>query len=93
MTLNDEPDRVAASMSTATERTLAEVWRDVLHVPYVQPGDNFFALGGNSMQAMQVIVRARRAFGRKLRLADMFATDDLRALAVLVDGAVHTETA
>lgn len=73
---------------TATEQALAEIWREVLGVDIVTPDDNFFALGGSSLKAMQVVTRARRSLGRqRFGLADMFKATSLREIAQGLDGA------
>jgi amino acid adenylation domain-containing protein/non-ribosomal peptide synthase protein (TIGR01720 family) len=44
---------------TATERELGAIWREVLALRHVGPRDGFFALGGDSIQCIQVCARAR----------------------------------
>jgi amino acid adenylation domain-containing protein len=62
--------RLAASASSAprteTEMVLAEVWRDVLKIPYVGINDNFFDLGGHSLLAIQMIEQVARATGYRI---------------------------
>ncbi|WP_237719767.1 non-ribosomal peptide synthetase [Herbaspirillum sp. CF444] len=43
-----------------TERQLAGIWAQVLNVAQVQPGHNFFELGGDSILAIQVVSKANR---------------------------------
>jgi amino acid adenylation domain-containing protein len=57
---------------TAAETLLAEVWREVLGVARVGIHDNFFALGGDSIQSLQVIARARK---RGLKLSPKLLFD------------------
>ncbi len=45
----------------AAEDTLARLWADLLQVERVGIHDNFFALGGDSILAIQVVGRARQA--------------------------------
>ncbi|HEX2130712.1 MAG TPA: amino acid adenylation domain-containing protein [Actinophytocola sp.] len=45
------------------ERGVARLWRQVLGVDRVDPGDNFFALGGNSMLAAELLAKVRGTFG------------------------------
>ncbi|WP_162949598.1 phosphopantetheine-binding protein, partial [Pseudomonas aeruginosa] len=45
----------------AVERTLAEIWQDLLGVERVGLDDNFFSLGGDSIVSIQVVSRARQA--------------------------------
>ncbi|VVE15887.1 Tyrocidine synthase 3 [Pandoraea capi] len=63
------------------EATLAEVWRDVLGVESVSRDDNFFALGGHSLQAMQIVSQLATKHGKALALRDVFAAATLSTLA------------
>jgi aryl carrier-like protein len=62
------------------ERRLARVWQDVLEVGEVAPESDFFALGGDSILAMQVVSRARQ-LGLYLKTRDIFEASSLKALA------------
>jgi amino acid adenylation domain-containing protein len=75
-------------LRTPTEEALAEIWRDVLAVERVGAGDNFFALGGHSLSATQVISRIRTLSGVELPLRDLFQAETLASLAERVDAAV-----
>ena len=46
---------------TEQEEVLARIWAEVLGVERVGVGDNFFALGGDSILSLQVVARARGA--------------------------------
>ncbi|MFJ2477941.1 amino acid adenylation domain-containing protein [Streptomyces sp. NPDC087659] len=48
---------------------LVELWQDLLGVPGVLPGDDFFALGGDSLQAVRLIGRIREEFDAELTLS------------------------
>ncbi len=50
-----------AAPRTAMEMAVAQLWRDVLHLDRVGIHDNFFALGGDSITAIQLAHRARGA--------------------------------
>ncbi|AMA46431.1 non-ribosomal peptide synthase/polyketide synthase [Pseudomonas alabamensis] len=65
---------------TATQQTLAAIWREVLGVPEVGLEDNFFELGGDSIIAIQVVSRARRE-GLQFSPRDLFQFQTLRRLA------------
>jgi hypothetical protein len=78
----------AGTTMTATEAALAAIWAEVLGIETVTPDDNFFALGGSSLKAMQAVTRTRRALGQqKFGLADMFKATTLREAAEALDGA------
>lgn len=82
----DRPPRPAAPPSGP----VAEVVAEVLQVADVGPDDNFFALGGDSLQAMEVAARLRRrgvvvSAGQVLAAPTVAALAELAALAALAE--------
>ncbi|WP_346730392.1 amino acid adenylation domain-containing protein [Caballeronia sp. dw_276] len=71
---------------TDTERALASIWSEVLHVERVGAGDNFFELGGHSLLASQVRARIGRQLGREISLRSLFDAPVLNQLAAHIDG-------
>jgi amino acid adenylation domain-containing protein len=63
------------------EAGLAEIWCEVLHLPRVDRWDNFFALGGHSLSATQVVSRVRARWQTELPLRALFDDPTLQALA------------
>nr|WP_237547912.1 amino acid adenylation domain-containing protein [Streptomyces sp. SID5473] len=59
---------------------LAGIWRDVLGVTRINPEDNFFDLGGDSLSAMEVAIRAGD-LGLRIRPADVYTTGTFGELA------------
>lgn len=77
-----------ARLRTPTELALAEIWGDVLRRPAPGRNGDFFALGGDSLRAAQVLSRIRRMFAVDLPLAAIFEARSLEALAGRVDTVV-----
>ena len=73
--------------TSAEERIVTEILGPLLGVPDVGVEDDFFALGGNSLQATQVTSRVRDAFGVEVDLVDFFRRPTAAHLAELVDAA------
>ncbi|MBL0388673.1 amino acid adenylation domain-containing protein [Tumebacillus sp. ITR2] len=65
----------------ALEMELAALWQDVLRVERVGAEDDFFALGGHSLNATTLVARIAKQLGREVPLAQFFATPTLRGLA------------
>jgi len=63
------------------ETMLAAIWVEVLGRASVGRHDHFFELGGNSVQAMQVIVRLRQAADIEVEIADIFLHPELSMLS------------
>ncbi|HEX2077187.1 MAG TPA: amino acid adenylation domain-containing protein, partial [Longimicrobium sp.] len=78
-----ERDEPYAAPATAEEALLARIWGEVLDLDQVGVDDNFFALGGDSIHAIQVIARAARA-GARITPQDVFRHRTVRRLAAAV---------
>jgi len=64
------------------EKTLAEIWAEVLRVARVGIHDNFFALGGDSILGIQIVARANRA-GLNLSPRQIFQYQTVAQLAAV----------
>ena len=77
------PTAAATTMPrSTTEMQIAEIWQQLLGVPGVQQGDNFFALGGHSLLAVQAHRDIRSALkAERLSITDIFRFPTLDRLA------------
>jgi amino acid adenylation domain-containing protein len=73
---------------TPTETALAQMWAETLRVERVGLDDNFFDLGGHSLNATQLVSRVRARFGVDLQLADFFAAATVRGAAERIEAAL-----
>ncbi len=71
-----------------TTRTLARLWQEVLDVERVGEEDDFFALGGHSLMATQVINRTCQLFDIELTVRALFDAPRLADLGAVVSAAV-----
>ncbi|MEO2256755.1 non-ribosomal peptide synthase/polyketide synthase [Paenibacillus amylolyticus] len=74
---------------TPAEKALALVWQSVLGVDQVGTMDNFFALGGDSIKALQVSSRLLQS-GYKLVMKDLFHYPTISALSLRLQTAERT---
>ncbi|GHB56767.1 hypothetical protein GCM10010347_28610 [Streptomyces cirratus] len=65
---------------TAHETTLCTLFAEVLGLPRVHPGQSFTGLGGDSIQAIQVVSRARLA-GLVVTTREVLRSESVSALA------------
>ncbi|MDY6838549.1 MAG: amino acid adenylation domain-containing protein [Thermodesulfobacteriota bacterium] len=66
---------------SSVEKTLANIWEEVLRIERVGLYDDFFELGGHSLSATQVISRLRDTFQIELSVADLFEVPTVANLA------------
>ncbi len=64
------------------EQQLCDIWQAVLNLPQCGRNDDFFALGGHSLPAMQVIDGIEDRLGWRPALADLFASPTPAGLAL-----------
>jgi len=69
---------------TKTERTLAEVWAEILDVEQVGIHDNFFTLGGDSVSATRIVARLHGALKLDLPLTILFDHPTVAELASFI---------
>ncbi|OAB58116.1 hypothetical protein AY600_04805 [Phormidium willei BDU 130791] len=67
------------------ERTLAQIWQDVLEIDQVGLQDNFFDLGGHSLLLAEVHQRLQQQLNCSLALMDLFRYPTIAALAAALD--------
>jgi len=78
-------DHGAAPPRTATEEKVAAVWCEVMGLAQVGLEDDFFALGGHSFLAMQLVSRLRQALALDISLRDLFAAPTVGGLAAAAE--------
>ncbi|NJO05318.1 MAG: hypothetical protein HC876_07235 [Chloroflexaceae bacterium] len=80
-----ERDRPYLAPRTPVEVMIARIWGDVLGVERVGIDDGFFALGGHSLRATQIVARLREAFAVDIPLRLMFEDVTVARLAEAIE--------
>jgi hypothetical protein len=83
-------DGDAGEPRTPTEELLLRLWREVLRLPRIGMHDSFFALGGNSLFAAQIVARTSAELQVQLPLALLFqGAPTIAGLAGRIDEFLH----
>jgi acyl carrier protein len=69
---------------TKLEKEIASIWAQVLSLERVGRHDNFFALGGQSLSAMQIVARIHQALQVEIPLQTMFAAPTIERMAAVI---------
>jgi len=75
--------------TTPTQEILIAIWREVLDRTDMGIHDNFFDLGGHSLNATRIITRIKASFGVLLPLRTMFEAPTIAELARRVETSRH----
>ena len=74
-----------AAPVSETESALGKVWKRILRTRAVDPGDDFFALGGDSLSASRLVVLAGQEFGVEMPVSVVFDQPRLSGQAAWLD--------
>ncbi|MRR07219.1 MAG: hypothetical protein EG828_09790 [Deltaproteobacteria bacterium] len=75
--------------STETEKKLANLWMKILKVKRVGRNDNFFNLGGTSIDAVSLFVEIERMFQMRLPLSILLQAPTVKQLTSFVQESVQ----
>jgi len=81
----DDTEAPVVPPRTPTEEAIAALWRKVLRQERVSIRDNFFAAGGHSLTAVNLVGRINRDLGSSLPLQVLFDAPTIAELARRVD--------
>ncbi len=74
----------ASPQSAGVAGGLAQLWKTLLGVSEVKPGDDFFDLGGHSLLATSAVFQIRQTFGCSVSVDELFVNSRFQELAALV---------
>lgn len=78
-----------AAPSGETVQRIAAIWSEVLAVDAIGIDDNFFDIGGDSLQATMIIARIQESLGVELSMAALFDRPTIGRLAAEVETAIQ----
>ncbi len=81
------PADAPVSPQTEIEQMIATVWQRVLGLKQVSVEDNFFDVGGDSLQLLEAHAELQRMLSPDLAITDLFEYPTVRALARHIGGA------
>lgn len=77
-------DEVYVAPSNETEEKLVQIWQELLGISKVGVNDNFFSLGGHSLNAATLVYRIHKEFDAELQIRDVFTSHTIKGLAELI---------
>jgi FkbH-like protein len=83
--VTQRPRAAQAEPGTATERALVALWEEILGIAGIGIDDDFFALGGSSLQAARMIAEVAHARSVLLPLTTIIEAPTIRRFSLRVD--------
>jgi amino acid adenylation domain-containing protein len=78
-------DSAAFAPDTPLEQILHALWTEILGVADLGPDDNFFDVGGHSLQALKVVSALKDRANIDIPVRYMFESNSLRTLALMIE--------
>ncbi|MCC9018867.1 non-ribosomal peptide synthetase [Flavobacterium lipolyticum] len=76
---------VYVSPESDLEKQLVTIWQDILEKDRIGIEDSFFALGGHSLKAIQVISKIQKEFNIKIELKELYNEPRIKNLASYIE--------
>jgi acyl-CoA synthetase (AMP-forming)/AMP-acid ligase II/thioesterase domain-containing protein/acyl carrier protein len=73
-----------SSEASAHQEKLLQIWKEVLNIPTVSPDDDFFRCGGNSLAAIELLIKIQRAFHLALPPDTIYVHPTIRQLGGMI---------
>ncbi len=77
----DQSEDVSEPDQLPIRESLAGIWKALLNVQQLQPVDDFFDLGGDSLTVIRLLMEVEKQFGRRLTSRQLLENSTLEALA------------
>jgi len=81
---NPDQDRIHLQARDAVEKQLVNIWESVLKTKPIGVQDNYFELGGTSLNAAQLFSQVEKTFRKKLPLAILFQAPTIEKQAAIL---------
>ena len=89
LALDLKPEYVAPE--SPAEKTLADIWSEILGIDRIGTRDNFFSLGGDSLSATRTISEVRSVFQIELSLKMFFMDPTVSGQALIIENVILGE--
>lgn len=83
-------ERAASVSFSPIAELVARIYSEVLNVASVEPHDNFFAVGGNSLHATQTVSRINNVLQIDIPLQSIFESPTVEGLAVRIEARLRS---
>jgi thioesterase domain-containing protein/acyl carrier protein len=84
-TVKKAKTKKTSQQQSPTSLELTNIWKDIIGLKDIDPNENFFNLGGHSIQAVEIFTIINERFELDLPISAIFEAGSVNALAVIID--------
>ena len=81
-----ENENTGTEPETETEKSLADIWAELLGNKKIYKENSFLEIGGDSLLISRMTAEIRNKYGVQLSMKDVFADSTLKNISALIDG-------
>ncbi len=85
-TMVTEEEKEFVLASTQLEKSIEDVWKNILHMPQISVNDNLFELGAYSLSVASFVARFHKKMNYNVSVGEVFLNPTIKELATLVSG-------
>ena len=67
------------------EESLLEIWKEILELEHIGIGENFFAIGGHSLKATQVVSKIKKVLNFEIGIREIFNSPTIASLGFYLE--------
>ncbi|MDO3643710.1 non-ribosomal peptide synthetase [Mucilaginibacter sp. L3T2-6] len=82
---NPELRKTYVGPVSETEKQLTEIWQEVMRIKKISTNSDFFALGGRSLLAVQIMARVAKITGKRLPISTLLNNPTIAKLAAYLN--------
>lgn len=82
---NTELKKTHVAPGTTTEKQLAEIWQNLMGIKQISIDSDFFALGGRSLLAVQIMTQVAKITGKRLPISTLLNNPTIAKLAAYIN--------
>jgi len=82
----DRDREIKISSLSETESKIMDIWKKVLNISNVGINDNYFDIGGNSINTIQIVSEIKQKFDKEIQIVDLFKYTTIKSLSKFIIG-------
>lgn len=84
--LNDDPESKHDLPTSKFQNEISDIWKEILGIDQISINDNFFDLGGHSLNVIQVQSIIKERYNKEISIVDLFKYPTIKLFSDFISG-------